>query len=158
MLPPAIAAEGKLSDAQLETVVYAGEAHAEVLPGAWTLGAAPHQVVLAPEDQADVVRFRKGFFLGDGTGCGKGRQIAGVIADNLAQGRLRALWLSKNDALLEDARRDWCAIGGTGPDIIPQSSWKQADAIRLDRGILYSTYATLRQPARGAGPRAWTRS
>jgi len=149
VLPPAIAAEGKLSDAQLETVVYAGEAHAEVLPGAWTLGQAPHQVLLAREDQEDAVRFRKGFFLGDGTGCGKGRQIAGIIADNLAQGRTRALWLSKNDALLEDARRDWCAIGGTESDIVPQSAWKQADAIRLDRGILYSTYATLRQPARG---------
>ena len=152
VLPPAIAAAGRMSDAQLETVVYAGEAHAQVLPGAWTVGEAAHQVFLAPDDREGAVRFRKGFFLGDGTGCGKGRQIAGVIADNIAQGRTRALWLSKNDALLEDARRDWCAIGGTGPDIVPQSAWKQADAIRLDRGILYSTYATLRQPARGDRP------
>lgn len=152
LLPVAVTAEGRVSDAQLETVVYAGEAHAQLLPGSWILGEAPHQVFLVPDDREGAVRFRKGFFLGDGTGCGKGREIAGVIADNLAQGRTRALWLSKNDALLEDARRDWSAIGGAGPDIVPQSAWKQADAIRLDRGILYSTYATLRQPARGDRP------
>jgi hypothetical protein len=152
VLPAVVTAEGRVSDAQLETVVYAGDAHAQVLPGSWVLGEAAHQVFLVPDDREGAVRFRKGFFLGDGTGCGKGREIAGVIADNLAQGRTRALWLSKNDALLEDARRDWIAIGGTGPDIVPQSSWKQADGIRLERGILYSTYATLRQPARGDRP------
>jgi hypothetical protein len=152
VLPVRIAGEGLVSDAQLETVIYAGEAHATMLPGSWILGEAPHQVILVKGDHPGAVSFRRGFFLGDGTGCGKGREIAGVIADNLAQGRQRAVWLSKNDALLEDARRDWGAIGGAGSDITPQSSWKQADAIRLDRGILYSTYATLRQPARGDRP------
>ncbi len=150
VLPPAMI--GKVSDAQLETVVYAGEAHAQVLPGAWVLGEAPHQVVLAADDHPGAVRFRKGFFLGDGTGCGKGREIAGVIADNIAHGRDRAVWLSKNDALLEDARRDWSAIGGKPSDITPQSAWKQADGIRMDKGVLYTTYATLRQPARGDRP------
>ena len=151
-LPPKIADEGLVSDAQMETVIYAGEAHAQTLPGSWILGEAPHKLVLVKDDHPGAMSFRKGFFLGDGTGCGKGRQIAGVIADNLAQGRHRAVWLSRNDALLEDARRDWNAIGGAGPDITPHSSWKQSDAIRLDRGILYSTYATLRQPARGDRP------
>ncbi len=149
VLPSRIAGEGLVSDAQLECVVYAGEAHAQILPGSWILGEAPHQVILVKDDHPGAVSFRKGFFLGDGTGCGKGREIAGVIADNIAQGRQRAVWLSKNDALLEDARRDWGAIGGANADITPQSAWKQADAIRLDRGILFSTYATLRQPARG---------
>ncbi len=152
VLPAPITAQALLSDAQLESVIYAGEAHAQMLPGAWILGEAPHQLILVPEDHPGAVRFRKGFFLGDGTGCGKGRQIAGVIADNLAQGRTRAVWLSRNDALLDDARRDWIAIGGAGADITPQSAWKQADIIRLDRGVLYTTYATLRQPARGERP------
>jgi hypothetical protein len=150
VLPADIAA--RVSDAQMETVIYAGEAHAQILPGAWVLGEAPHQLLLVADDHAGAVRFRKGFFLGDGTGCGKGREIAGVVADNIAQGRARAVWLSKNDALLEDARRDWRAIGGTAADITPQSAWKQADAIRMDKGILYTTYATLRQPARGDRP------
>lgn len=150
ILPTKIIDGALISDAQMETVIYAGEAHAQVLPGHWLLGEAAHQLTLVAEGQAGAVQFRKGFFLGDGTGCGKGRQIAPIIADNMAQGRLRAVWLSKNDALLEDARRDWIAIGGAGADITPQSAWKQADAIRMDRGILYTTYATLRQPARGA--------
>jgi hypothetical protein len=152
VLPAKVVRDDLVSDAQLETVIYAGEAHAQVLPGSWILAEAPHQVVLVKDDHPGAVRFRKGFFLGDGTGCGKGREIAGVIADNLAQGRQRAVWLSKNDALLEDARRDWTAIGGTASDITPQSAWKQADGIRMDRGILYTTYATLRQPARGDRP------
>jgi len=152
ILPVKVANDDLVSDAQLETVIYAGEAHAQVLPGSWILGEAPHQLVLVPNEHPGAVRFRKGFFLGDGTGCGKGREIAGVIADNLTQGRSRAVWLSKNDALLEDARRDWTAIGGAASDITPQSAWKQADAIRMDKGVLYTTYATLRQPARGDRP------
>ncbi len=152
VLPAKVAGEALVSDAQLETVIYAGEAHAQLLPGSWILGEAAHQVILVADDHPGAVRFRKGFFLGDGTGCGKGREIAGVIADNIAQGRTRAVWLSKNDALLEDARRDWGAIGGTAADITPQSAWKQADAIRMDKGVLYTTYATLRQPARGDRP------
>ena len=50
--------------------------------------------------------------LGDGTGCGKGRQVAAVILDQWLRGRRRALWLSQSDKLLEDARRDWAALGG----------------------------------------------
>jgi predicted RNA methylase len=150
ILPSRLLAERRLSDAQLETVIYAGEAHAAMLPGAWKISDAPHIALSVGADAPEAVHFRRGFFLGDGTGCGKGRQIAGVIADNMAQGRVQAVWLSKNDALLEDARRDWSAIGGSASDIVAQGSWKQADAIRLDRGVLYSTYATLRQPARGA--------
>jgi len=149
VLPPSVRAEGRISDAQTETAIYAGEAHAALLPGRFRLGAALHEVTLARDDDEEAIQFRRGFFLGDGTGCGKGRQIAAIIADNMAQGRGRALWLSRNDALLEDARRDWAAIGGGAHDIVPLASWKQGDAIRLDRGVLFTTYATLRQPARG---------
>lgn len=149
VLPPAVRDDGRISDAQAETVIYAGEAHAAELPGRWRAGETAHEMVLVRDDDADAGQFRRGFFLGDGTGCGKGRQIAAIVADNMAQGRVRALWLSRNDALLEDARRDWAAIGGGAHDIVPLSSWKQGDVIRLDRGILFTTYATLRQPARG---------
>lgn len=152
MLHPMMRDEGRISDAQTETVIYAGEAHAAHLPGRFRLGDAQHDVTLVRDDQEHAIQFRRGFFLGDGTGCGKGRQIAAVITDNMAQGRVRALWLSRNDALLEDARRDWTAIGGGAHDIVPLSSWKQGEAIRLDRGVLFTTYATLRQPARGDRP------
>ena len=37
---------------------------------------------------------RAGFFIGDGAGIGKGRQIAGVIFDNYCRGRRRHVWVS----------------------------------------------------------------
>ena len=148
-LPPALRDEGRISDAQTETVIYAGEAHAGYLPAWWSRGDAGHQLVLAREDVDQAFQLRRGFFLGDGTGCGKGRQIAAIIADNMAQGRTRAVWLSRNDALLDDARRDWGAIGGGAHDIVPLNRWKLGEDVRLDRGVLFTTYATLRQPARG---------
>lgn len=150
LLPRALRDEGRISDAQTETVIYAGEAHSGLLPAWWTPGEAAHRLVLSREDAPGAVQLRRGFFLGDGTGCGKGRQIAAVIADNMAQGRTRALWLSRSDALLEDARRDWTAIGGAASDLTPLNSWKLGDGVRLDRGVVFTTYATLRQPARGA--------
>jgi predicted RNA methylase len=139
-----------LSDEQLETIIYAGQAHSDLLPGQWNLSPDnPHDVTVTPQGETGI-QYRKGFFLGDGTGCGKGRQVAGVIADNMAKGRLKAVWVSKNEPLLEDARRDWRAIGGADNDITPQSSFKQGDEIRIDKGILFTTYATLRQqPSRG---------
>ena len=38
-LPANIVADGLLSDAQLESVIYAGEAHSEFLAGSWTVDA-----------------------------------------------------------------------------------------------------------------------
>jgi len=150
LLPASVRDKGLLSDAQTETVIYAGEAHARLLPGHWTLGEAAHDLRPAPVDHPNAVQLRQGFFLGDGTGCGKGRQLAAVILDNMCQGRVRAVWISKNDPLLEDARRDWKSLGGATTDIAPQGAWKQGERIGLERGILFTTYATLRQPARGA--------
>ena len=64
-----------------------------------------------PDNAESAVRFRRGWFLGDGTGAGKGRQVAGVLLDNWLQGRRRAVWVSKSDKLIEDAQRDWSALG-----------------------------------------------
>ena len=54
----------------------------------------------APEDADGAVRFRRGWFLGDGTGAGKERQVAGVILDNWLKVRRRALWVLKSDKFL----------------------------------------------------------
>ena len=90
--------------------------------------------------------------LGDGTGCGKGRQVAAIILDNRMRGRKRALWLSQSDKLLEDARRDWTALGGLESDVIPLGNFRQGMEIPLDEGILFATYATLRSPSRQGKP------
>ena len=108
--------DGHLSDAQLESVVLAGEAHSRHLAADYRIGAGWETVQRCPEDGGDddgsadaidvtadgevlsaPVRFRRGWMLGDGTGAGKGRQGA---------------------------------------------------EIPLAEGILFSTYATLRSPAR----------
>jgi predicted RNA methylase len=147
-LPETVVMDGLLSDAQLESVVYAGEAHSGHLAGAWTVDATWDVVAAAPDDAENAVRFRRGWFLGDGTGAGKGRQVAGILLDNWQQGRRRALWVSKSDKLIEDAQRDWSALGQERLLITPLSRFRQGTAIRLEEGILFATYATLRSQER----------
>jgi hypothetical protein len=149
-LPAAVLRDGLLSDAQLETVIYAGEAHGAHLAGSWTIDETGDMVSAAPADAADAVRFRRGFFLGDGTGAGKGRQSAGILLDNWCQGRRKALWISKSDKLLEDAQRDWSALGQERLLVTPLSRFAQGGDIPLTEGILFTTYATLRSEERGA--------
>ncbi len=146
-LPARVLSDGLLSDAQLESVIYAGEAHASHLTGSWTVDATFDVVAAAPDGATKAVRFRRGWFLGDGTGCGKGRQVAGIILDNWLKGRRRALWISKSE-LIEDARRDWSALGQERLLIQPLARFRQGTPIRLDEGILFVTYATLRSAER----------
>ena len=148
-LPPRLLFEGILSDAQVESVIYAGEAHCGYLAGSYTVDETYDLVSAAPADAKNAVRFRRGWFLGDGTGAGKGRQVAAIILDNWLKGRRRAVWISKSDKLIEDAERDWTAIGGYRSDIVPLSRYRQGAAIALDEGILFTTYATLRTQAKG---------
>ncbi len=167
MLPDRVVTEGLLSDAQLESVVLAGEAHAPHLAADYRIGSGWETVHRCREDGGDdreevvtsegeplsaPVRFRRGWMLGDGTGCGKGRQVAAIILDNRLRGRKKALWLSQSDKLLEDARRDWTALGGLESDVIPLGSFRQGMEIPLDAGILFATYATLRSPSRQGKP------
>jgi len=147
-LPEGLVERGLLSDAQLESVIYAGEAHREHLAGRWTVDATFDKIEAAPDDCDTAVRFRKGWFLGDGTGAGKGRQVAGVLLDNWLKGRRRAVWISKSDKLLEDAQRDWRALGQEPLLIQPLARFRQGTPIRLEQGILFTTYATLRSDAR----------
>jgi predicted RNA methylase len=143
-LPPAVLADGPLSDAQLESVIYAGEAHAGFLAGSWNVDETFDVISAAPDDAEHAVRFRRGWFLGDGTGAGKGRQVAGIILDNWLKGRRRAVWVSKSDKLLDDAQRDWSALGQERLLITPLARFRLGTPIRLAEGILFTTYATLR--------------
>lgn len=147
MLPANIL--GLLSDAQLETVIYAGEAHSDYLAGSWTVDATFDLVQAAAEGAENAVRFRRGFMLGDGTGAGKGRQSAGIILDNWMQGRRKALWISKSDKLIEDAQRDWSALGMERLLVTPLWRFAQGKPITLREGVLFATYATLRTDDRG---------
>ena len=188
MLPARIVTDELLSDAQLESVILAGQAHGHHLSALYRIGEGWETVARVADNEDDngddgdsvpeiadnadngeavsaglepatdatgdgealsaPVRFRRGWMLGDGTGCGKGRQVAAIILDHWLRGRRRALWLSASDKLLEDARRDWAEIGGTEADIIPLGKFRQGADIPQEAGILFATYATLRSPAR----------
>ena len=171
MLPERVVTDGLLSDAQLESVVLAGEAHSRHLAAEYRIGSQWETVHRCKEDGGDhgeevdtsfvtqegetlsePVRFRRGWMLGDGTGCGKGRQVAAIILDHRLRGRKRALWLSQSDKLLEDARRDWTVLGGLESDVVPLGNFRQGMEIPLDAGILFATYATLRSPSRQGKP------
>ncbi len=115
--------KNNLSTEQLVSVTYAGQAHEQTLPNGE----------------------RKGFFIGDGTGVGKGREISGIILDNFEQGRDKAVWISMNDKLFADAQRDWADTTGRGKDEIHlQGKTKLQNKIDFGSGILFTTYPTLR--------------
>ena len=125
VLPGHLVARGHLSDAQLETIVRAGSAHTERLPG---------------EGGASGVR--QGYFVGDATGVGKGRQAAGIILDNVLQGRRRALWVSENRSLMRDAVRDWTALGGPADFLFDLGACK--GPIQRTQGVCFASYDTLK--------------
>lgn len=127
-LPAEMVRDGVLSDVQLEAVVYAGQAHERILPSGQ----------------------RAGFFIGDGTGIGKGREIAGIILDNFRQGRKRAVWVSENKRLFADAQRDWSEIGQDKSAIHDHGKTKIDGKVSIDEGILFTTYDTVKsQPSKG---------
>ena len=165
MLPDRVVTDGLLSDAQLESVVLAGQTHEGHLAARYRIGSGWETVQRCGDEDVDnaaltddgetlsaPVRFRRGWMLGDGTGCGKGRQVAAIILDGWLRGRKRALWLSQSDKLLEDARRDWTALGGREDDLIPLGDFRQGAEIPRSDGILFTTYATLRSPSRQGRP------
>ncbi|MEZ5784344.1 MAG: strawberry notch family protein [Rhizobiaceae bacterium] len=147
-LPKHVITSGDLSDAQLESVVYAGEAHSGHLAGHWKVDASFDNLTAVDPDCEGAVRYRRGWFLGDGTGAGKGRQAAGIILDNWLKGRRRHVWISKSDKLIEDAQRDWSALGQEKLLITPLSRFRQGRPIHLAEGILFTTFATLRTEER----------
>ena len=124
-LPGHLVSRGILSDAQLETVSRAGAAHAEHLPGEGGASGA-----------------RQGFFLGDGTGVGKGRQSAAIILDSVLQGRRRALWVSENRNLMRDAVRDWTALGSPADFVFDLGACK--GPIQQAEGVCFASYDTLK--------------
>ncbi|XP_043640804.1 protein strawberry notch homolog 1 isoform X2 [Drosophila teissieri] len=116
-----------LSALQLEAVVYACQAHEQILPSGE----------------------RAGFLLGDGAGVGKGRTIAGIIFDNYVKGRKRALWVSVSNDLKFDAERDLGDIGANEKVRVAAISKFKYSRIDSDenenfkRGVIFCTYTAL---------------
>ena len=106
-MPADILSEGKLSNLQLEAIVYGCQRHMVDLP------MAPSSKENVPMD-AEVItppRTRAGFLLGDGAGMGKGRTLAGFVIENISRGRKKHVWISVSSDLYEDAKRDLSDLG-----------------------------------------------
>jgi hypothetical protein len=123
-LPQASIETGQLSDAQLETIAYAAQAHEEIF-----------------EDGN-----RQGYFIGDGTGVGKGREIAGIVLHNWREGRQKAVWISEKKELHKDARRDLDGIGGK---TIPLADMAKNIGAPQGKGVAFLTYSGLKENFNG---------
>ena len=88
-IPKELVEKGQPSAAQLEVITLAGQSHEQILPNGQ----------------------RRGFFTQDGTGMGKGTELSGIICDNFNHGRRKAIWISKNEDLFADAKRDLSTYG-----------------------------------------------
>ena len=122
-LPEDIIKSGAITVSQLEAIAYDGQSFSQKIPSGQT----------------------RGFILGDGTGAGKGRTIAGIIRDQLNHnhGNGKAVWFSISAGLVNDAKRDWGNIGNNPDDFFTLGDFKVADSIPADKkGIMFSTYAT----------------
>lgn len=96
---------------------------------------------------------RPGFFLGDGAGVGKGRQIAALIKEFFVTGGKRVLWVSTSNDLRFDARRDLADVGASDiqcfpdkKDAMPKGPLSQ----HISKGVVFVTYSLLVSKA-GAG-------
>lgn len=119
-LPREVIAEGRISDLQIEDVIYAGQATETVLPD----GSC------------------KGHWNGDGTGLGKGRELYAFIYNEYQQGRQKHVHISASHQLGTDAERDRDALG-LPLDIIHQSRLKVDEAISEGAGVVFTTYTML---------------
>jgi len=137
-MPANIIDEGKLSNLQLEAVVYGCQRHMLDLPKppSYTMSRplksgkenAQHTmpngtkvdgvdvkggVKILPDEglKREPPAVRAGFLLGDGAGMGKGRTLAGFVVENIARGRKKHVWVSVSSDLYEDAKRDIRDLG-----------------------------------------------
>lgn len=142
--------EGRLSAIALESIILAGNAHQEMVPAAYTDDERKdHEKRFGKEPPKE---FRRGFFIGDGTGAGKGRQAFGIILDNWKQGRRKALWVSEKPGLVKDARRDARDVAQMDDKIFEIGKAKAADSISRSEGVGFVSYATLRAKAESKDP------
>ena len=109
-----------LSDVQTEAVIMAGAAFEDTLPNGET----------------------KGFALGDGTGVGKGRTIAGIMRDWYNKGHKKSVWITESGSLVKDTKRDILDVGWKDANVIPGT--KAQETIKEQDGIFFTTYNTLK--------------
>jgi len=117
---------GALSELQLEAVSYACQQHLRIM--------------------ANGTRF--GFFIGDGTGLGKGRSCASIIIDNFCRKRRKHLWFSTSTDLVKDAKRDFEDLGchipvHEGVQMLDRNFKGLGQTKETQIGVVFSTFSSL---------------
>jgi len=120
-LDAAVIDEARLSALQLESVAYASRRFRKRLAS----GA------------------RCGFFIGDGAGMGKGRQIAGIVAQRWAAGCRKHLWVSVSNDLRFDAERDLRDLGAAAADRVVALNKLDYAPLKHEEAVVFCTYAAL---------------
>ncbi|HRH44048.1 MAG TPA: strawberry notch family protein [Pyrinomonadaceae bacterium] len=120
-LPVEIIISGKISEIQLERIIYAGQAHAQKLPFSMA---------------------RAGISIGDGTGVGKTGTILGIILDNWFSGRKKTIWFSVKFDLIKAVKDEMARLGINIP-IKLINDYKPEEEITLSKGIVFCTYQSL---------------
>ena len=120
-LPKNLSEQGILSQIQVERIIYAGQAHSQLLPAS---GA------------------RAGISIGDGTGTGKTGALAGIVLDNWFQGRRKTVWFSVKADLIEGVREEFERLGYKIP-IRLINEFTPDQNIPMREGIIFCTYKSL---------------
>jgi len=117
-IPQESITKGLISAPQLECVMLAGAAHARELPNGDT----------------------RGFFVGDGTGVGKGRTISAILWDNWNKGKKKGVWVSADQKLYPQAQADMTGIGWSGDHLIQHRKTGAKEDIEEKQGVLFTTF------------------
>lgn len=120
VLPEKLNETAALSEIQFERVIYAGQAHMQLLPN----GA------------------RAGISIGDGTGTGKTSTLAAIILDNWFQNRRKTVWFSVKADLIEAVREEFERLRFKVP-IRLINEFAPEQNILMNEGIIFCTYKSL---------------
>jgi hypothetical protein len=135
-VPQSVIDSADLSDVQLAAIAHTLQAHQHFL-------SAPLDEHGKPTGEP---ARRLGFFLGDGTGTGKGRTIAGTAVhywNTLPEGKRRFVWISFNEELSDAARKDLDKVGGQDIPIYSLDKVKPGKKLAFKDGILFVPYSKL---------------
>ncbi|MBL6431554.1 MAG: hypothetical protein HPM95_11910 [Alphaproteobacteria bacterium] len=114
-----------LSDAQLETVIYAGEAHGDYLAGAWTVDETCDLVLAAPDEAKMPSASARASCSAMAPAPAKAASRPGSSSTTGSRAGARRSG-SPSDKLLEDAQRDWSALGMERLLVTPLSRFPKA--------------------------------
>ena len=120
-LPLKLIKSGRISQIQLERIIYAGQAHTQRLPFAMA---------------------RAGISIGDGTGVGKTGTLLGIILDNWFSGRKKTVWFSVKFDLIKAVKDEMKRLGINIP-IKLINDFKPEEVITMSKGIVFCTYQSL---------------